>query len=33
VSASLPEIRALTVDFVTAHCNAEEALMSDIAYV
>jgi anti-sigma regulatory factor (Ser/Thr protein kinase) len=31
VSASLPKIRALTVDFVTAHCNAAEAPMSDIA--
>ena len=31
VSASLPEIRALTVDFVTAHCDADEALLSDIA--
>jgi len=31
VSASLPKIRALTIDFVTAHCNAEEALLSNIA--
>lgn len=31
VSASLPEIRSLTIDFVTARCNAEQALLSDIA--
>ena len=31
MSASLPEIRSLTIDFVTARCNAEQALLSDIA--